>query len=277
MCATRAMLPASIFVLLTIARLERATSNITRVGQENVYCSAPYSNAAANVTIEHAYFAHLTGTGIPNNNGEVDRQMKCPPGWIAPLTIPYASIQAQTATITDPNEVQMLRALAQKWNIDSSASWNLTDPCTGPAVDTTDIRDPAINPAIKCDCSFNNGSICHITRMKVYALDKTGELPEELANLTFLRDLNLAQNYLTGSLPAFLGNLTGMQYLSFSSNSLNGTLPPELGNLTLLQQLFHVNGVQIVMPLMYGKVCSFSGWMTVRLHCLHSDDSRASL
>eukprot|EP01018_Ginkgo_biloba_P030392 Gb_19705 [translate_table: standard] len=287
----------------------------------------------------------------------------------------------------------MLRALAQKWNIDSSASWNLTDPCTGPAVDTTDIRDPAINPAIKCDCKFNNGSICHIVQMKVYALDKTGELPEELANLTFLWDLakidfntpvqqidlilnttentlsadrqeytalnswritpdrhavqdinhpvtiesilplscnltnflisetqnwfmnsdlnkfpmdqlvnlwdirgrNLAQNYLTGSLPDFLGNLTEMQYLSlgmnkfsgpvpkelgnlleqlkkennncflpmgflyrsFSSNSLNGTLPPELGNLTLLQQLFHVHGVQLIMPLMYGKVMPF--------------------
>eukprot|EP01018_Ginkgo_biloba_P030395 Gb_19703 [translate_table: standard] len=175
--------------------------------------------------------------------------------------------QAQTATITDPNEgthianhveecspfsrafaicslwnhyltivsktliftVQMLRAVAKKWSIGSSDGWKLTgDPCTGPAVDETEIS----NPGIKCDCSFDNGSICHITQMKVYALDKTGELPEELANLTFLWDLvqnkflmdqfvnlwdihdrNLAQNYLTGSLPDFLGNLTGMQHL----------------------------------------------------------------
>jgi serine/threonine protein kinase/Leucine-rich repeat (LRR) protein len=115
--------------------------------------------------------------------------------------------------------------------------------------------------------------------MKVYAQDISGEIPEELANLTYLWDLNLAHNYLTGPIPAFLGNLTMMQYLSlgtnklsgpvpkelgnlrnlislsFTTNSLNGTLPPELGNLTALQQLYFVSaGVSGEIPSTFRKL-----------------------
>ncbi|GLJ53485.1 hypothetical protein SUGI_1140960 [Cryptomeria japonica] len=162
---------------------------------------------------------------------------------------------AQVIAVTDPIEVAAVRSLSDKWNIESSAEWNRTDPCFGRANSTLD----NINLGIKCDCT---GTLCHVTEMKVYDIDITGELPEELANLTHLTNLNLNQNYLNGRIPAFLGNLTNMQYLafginnfsgpvpkelgnlqnlivlSFSSNSLNGTLPPELGNLTKLEQLY---------------------------------------
>ncbi|GFQ03488.1 probable LRR receptor-like serine/threonine-protein kinase at1g56130 [Phtheirospermum japonicum] len=90
----------------------------------------------------------------------------------------------------------------------------------------------------------------------------SGEIPQELFNLTELMDLNLDQNVLNGSIPRAMGKLSKMQYLalginnftgpvpaelgnltklivlSFSSNSLQGTLPPELGKLTSLQQLW---------------------------------------
>ncbi|GLJ53479.1 hypothetical protein SUGI_1140820 [Cryptomeria japonica] len=186
---------------------------------------------------------------------------------------------AQVIAVTDPIEVAAVRSLSDKWNIESSAEWNRTDPCSGRANSTLD----NINLGIKCDCI---GTLCHVSEMlalailpdcdikdkeegeatanegKVYAMDITGELPEELANLTHLTNLNLNQNYLNGPIPAFLGNLINMQYLtfginnfsgpvpkelgnlqnlivlSFSSNNLNGTLPPELGNLTKLEQLY---------------------------------------
>ncbi|XP_057860034.2 probable LRR receptor-like serine/threonine-protein kinase At1g56130 isoform X2 [Cryptomeria japonica] len=171
--------------------------------------------------------------------------------------IGYLLQAAQVVAVTDPIEVAAIRSISEKWSIESSANWNLTDPCSGVANSTTDIQ--TLNPGIKCDCS---GALCHVTQMKVYSLDKTGELPEELVNLTYLFDLNLNQNYFSGRIPAFLGNLTKMQYLalginnfsgpvpkelgnlrnlivlSFSSNSLNGTLPLELGNLTKLEQLY---------------------------------------
>eukprot|EP00253_Pinus_taeda_P024115 PITA_24115 len=178
--------------------------------------------------------------------------------------------QVQPAAVTDPIEVIALKSLAQKWSTDLKTSnsntwktpWNLTgDPCTGRAIDSTDILDQSMNPAFKCDCTFNNGNTCHITQLKVYAMDITGQIPPELANLTQIWDLNFGQNYLTGSIPAFLGNLTKMKYLSlginnlsgpvpkelgnlrslislsFSSNNLNGSLPPELGSLTALEQM----------------------------------------
>ncbi|XP_057853753.1 probable LRR receptor-like serine/threonine-protein kinase At1g56130 isoform X2 [Cryptomeria japonica] len=165
---------------------------------------------------------------------------------------------AQVIAVTNPIEVAAVRSLSEKWSIGSSATWNLTDPCSGLASSTAKIG----NPGIKCDCTYNNGSICHVTQMKVYALDKTGVLPEELADLTYLYDLNLNQNYFNGQIPTFLKKLTNMKYLalginnfsgivpkelgnlqnlislSFSSNNLNGTLPPELGNLAKLKKLY---------------------------------------
>eukprot|EP00253_Pinus_taeda_P021104 PITA_21104 len=180
------------------------------------------------------------------------------------IIIGYFSLfgQAQAAAATEPNEVTALKSLSQKWSISSSNTWNLTgDPCSGQAIDSTPITDTSLNPAFKCNCNFNNGSTCHITKLKVNQKVTTGQIPAELAKLTYLSYLNLKQNYLTGPIPAFLGNLTRLQYLSlginslsgpvpkelgnlqklivlsFASNSLNGTLPEELGNLTALQEL----------------------------------------
>ncbi|KAH9287896.1 hypothetical protein KI387_032013, partial [Taxus chinensis] len=142
-----------------------------------------------------------------------------------------------------------ISSLSKKWSIESSATWNLTDPCSGPANSTGEIE----NPGIKCDCSSE--TVCHVTQMKVYALDKTGQLPEELAILTYLFDLNLAQNYFYGPMPAFLGNLTKMQYLSFGINNFSGPVSKELGKLTELKSLsFSSNNFNGTLPLELGKL-----------------------
>ncbi|GLJ53477.1 hypothetical protein SUGI_1140780 [Cryptomeria japonica] len=164
---------------------------------------------------------------------------------------------AQVIAVTDPKEAAAIRSLSGKWKIESSATWNLTDPCSGIANSTASIAE--LKLVMKCDCS---GIYCHVTQMIVTELDKTGELPEELATLTYLFDLNLNKNYFSGSIPSFMGKLTEMQYLafgqnnfsgpipkeignlrklislSFSTNNLNGTLPPELGNLDQLEKLY---------------------------------------
>ncbi|KAI7745725.1 hypothetical protein M8C21_022202, partial [Ambrosia artemisiifolia] len=67
--------------------------------------------------------------------------------------------------------------------------WNLSgEPCSGAAVDSTDIDSLEYNPGIKCDCSFPN-STCHITRLKVYAMDAEGPIPEGLWTLVYLTNL----------------------------------------------------------------------------------------
>ncbi|KAL5699906.1 hypothetical protein ACHQM5_025434 [Ranunculus cassubicifolius] len=88
-----------------------------------------------------------------------------------------------------------------------------------------------------CDCSYNNRTTCHVTRLRVVALNVQGVIPPELAQLPFLEFLKLDQNYLTGPLPAFLGNLSSLWILSFGSNNFSGQLPAELGSLPNLEQL----------------------------------------
>ncbi|XP_062115780.1 probable LRR receptor-like serine/threonine-protein kinase At1g56140 isoform X1 [Humulus lupulus] len=166
---------------------------------------------------------------------------------------------------TDPSEVRALNSIFEQWKIKANTEqWNISgEPCSGAAIDdSVKFDDGSYNPFIKCDCSFDSGSLCHITQLKVYAVDVVGPIPEVLWTLTFLFNLNLGQNFLTGSLSPSIGNLTRMQYLSlginalsgevpkelglltellilsFSSNNFSGPLPPELGNLSKLQQLY---------------------------------------
>uniref|UniRef100_A0A0E0LS85 Leucine-rich repeat-containing N-terminal plant-type domain-containing protein n=1 Tax=Oryza punctata TaxID=4537 RepID=A0A0E0LS85_ORYPU len=89
------------------------------------------------------------------------------------------------------NAVAALNAILGRWGKKASPAWNISgEPCSGAAIDGTDIDDSAtINPGITCDCSFNNRTVCHITK------------------------LNLQQNYLTGPVPSFIGKLTFLQYL----------------------------------------------------------------
>uniref|UniRef100_A0A0D3G0C8 non-specific serine/threonine protein kinase n=1 Tax=Oryza barthii TaxID=65489 RepID=A0A0D3G0C8_9ORYZ len=110
------------------------------------------------------------------------------------------------------------------------------DPCTGAATDGTDFSDQNTT-AIKCDCSDQNNTVCHITRLKIYARDAVGQIPEELQNLKHLTHLNLSQNVLAGPIPSFIGELTNMQYMTFGINALSGPIPKELGNLTNLISL----------------------------------------
>ncbi|KAH0453805.1 hypothetical protein IEQ34_018129 [Dendrobium chrysotoxum] len=121
--------------------------------------------------------------------------------------------QASSAAKTDPIEAQAVNTILSRWVLTSSSSWNNSgDLCSGIAIDTTDIKN--FNPGIKCDCSFNDSTVCHVTQ------------------------LNLAQNYLTGPLPAFIGNLSAMQYLNFGLNALSGPMPKEVGNLKNLILLY---------------------------------------
>ncbi|KAK6162072.1 hypothetical protein DH2020_001913 [Rehmannia glutinosa] len=131
---------------------------------------------------------------------------------------------------TEPLEVDAINKIIDHWNLRSKL--NLTvDPC----IQNATWAPETANPRIACDCS---DTVCHITHLKIYALDISGEIPQELFLLTELMDLGLGINNLTGPVPAELGNLTKLISLSFSSNNFQGTLPPELGNLTSLQQLY---------------------------------------
>ncbi|CAK7353718.1 unnamed protein product [Dovyalis caffra] len=127
---------------------------------------------------------------------------------------------------TDPNEVDALNRLINYWNLRDKL--NITnDPC----IQNATWANEKANPRVACDCS---GNTCHITHLKIYALDISGEIPSELFVLKELMDLNLGQNLLNGSIPAEIEQLSNMQYLSLGINNFTGPVPPELGNLTKL-------------------------------------------
>ncbi|CAI9108037.1 OLC1v1007547C1 [Oldenlandia corymbosa var. corymbosa] len=135
------------------------------------------------------------------------------------------------------NTARLVNSIFQKLNVPAPTGWNISgELCTGSAVDsTTDIQ--SLDVGIKCDCSHNNGTLCHITGLRLFKLDRNGSLPVELWNLTSLQTLNLEKNYFRGPLPAAISQLTRLQHLNLSFNSLSGQLPKELGLLTDLRVL----------------------------------------
>ncbi|KAJ9168565.1 hypothetical protein P3X46_020070 [Hevea brasiliensis] len=144
---------------------------------------------------------------------------------------------AQNAT-TDPSEVRALNLLLGGWDAQAVALWNISgEPCSGSAINATDFKDGDNNPAIKCDCSYNNNNTCHITQLRVYALQKRGTIPEVIVALKYLTLLNIDQNYFTGPLPAYIGNLSSLKTLSIAHNAFSGGIPKEIGNLKELTSL----------------------------------------
>ncbi|XP_050364250.1 probable LRR receptor-like serine/threonine-protein kinase At1g56130 [Argentina anserina] len=151
--------------------------------------------------------------------------------------------------ITAPDEVTALNKVVEHWNLVNYL--NLTiDPCTENATWASETA----NPRVACDCT---GSACHITHLKIYALDIVGDLPGELFELKQLIDLNLGQNILSGHIPPEIELLSNMQYLSLGINNLSGPVPPELGNLSKLVVLsFSSNQFSGKLPLELGKLTS---------------------
>ncbi|KAE8667108.1 putative LRR receptor-like serine/threonine-protein kinase [Hibiscus syriacus] len=158
-----------------------------------------------------------------------------------------------------------MNSIFQQWDAQAADTWNHSgEPCSGAALSQSDsvLEDPSNNPTIRCDCSFNSNTVCHITRLRLVGLDKRGVLPVELLDLPFLSFLKIDQNFFSGPLPAFIGNMSRLELLSLShnvfsgpipkefgnlkelyllsisNNNLSGTLPPELGNLVNLEQLY---------------------------------------
>uniref|UniRef100_A0A453CQD3 Disease resistance R13L4/SHOC-2-like LRR domain-containing protein n=1 Tax=Aegilops tauschii subsp. strangulata TaxID=200361 RepID=A0A453CQD3_AEGTS len=174
--------------------------------------------------------------------------MKLLHGAALALLLLAAAAHAQRTPRTHAGDAAALNAVFAKLGQKASSSWNISgNPCSGAATDDTPLDDnPNFNPAIKCDCTDQNGTLCHVTRLKINSLDAAGPIPEELRNLTHLIKLDFRKNSLTGLLPAFIGELTSLKYITVGTNALSGPVPKELWNLTDLVSLAlgsnHFNG-----------------------------------
>ncbi|RWW10435.1 hypothetical protein GW17_00026020 [Ensete ventricosum] len=62
-------------------------------------------------------------------------------------------------------QVAAINAILGRWGRTASA-WNISgEPCTGTALDSGDIVNPNVNPGLKCVCSDDNATTCHITQL----------------------------------------------------------------------------------------------------------------
>ena len=81
------------------------------------------------------------------------------------------------------------------------SSWNLESP-----VSTWDGVTVEDNKVIALDLSFNN---------------LQGQLPEQIGDLIYLKELVLFRNKLEGSIPASIGNLNELKVLNLAFNKLD--------------------------------------------------------
>ena len=105
------------------------------------------------------------------------------------------------------------------WNTNSNTNWNTTSP----------VSDWA---GVTVESIFGKD---HVTEIYLSNSYLNGTLPNEIGNLTELKELTITNNEsLTGVIPATIGNLLKLETVSLFRNNLSGTIPSELGNCTNL-------------------------------------------
>ena len=136
-------------------------------------------------------------------------------------------------------------ALAQLFDLTNGPNWTNN---TGWLTDC----DPCNWYGITCD---GNGRVIDII-LQVNNL--TGPLPQEITQLTYLRNLHLGVNNITGSIPIGLGALVHMQNLWLHNNNLSDTIPADIGNSNALQRIYFNNNVDLEgsIPSSFGDISS---------------------
>ncbi|KAF1898071.1 hypothetical protein Lal_00032835 [Lupinus albus] len=135
----------------------------------------------------------------------------------------YLSSLAFGATLSK-DEVKALKDIANKLG---KKDWDFSiDPCS----------EEAEENSITCNCSFANGTICHVTNIYMKEQNLPGTLPPELVRLPFLQEIDLSRNYLSGSIPKEWGS-TKLVNISLLGNRITDSIPREIANISTLRSL----------------------------------------
>ncbi|GAB4836655.1 hypothetical protein Ancab_001567 [Ancistrocladus abbreviatus] len=85
--------------------------------------------------------------------------------WCFLILFGLGEAQNTSSAKTAPWEAAALNSILRQWGLSvNTESWiTPVDPCTGAALgDSTPIEISAYDPFIKCDCTSDNGTTCHI-------------------------------------------------------------------------------------------------------------------
>ncbi|PIA33880.1 hypothetical protein AQUCO_03900021v1 [Aquilegia coerulea] len=160
----------------------------------------------------------------------------------------FQDFRSQAQVLPD-DEVKVLQQLATKLNI---REWKVNPSC--PPGQGLIARSGSSTGNVTCDCNFNKSTICHVTIIELKDFNLHGELPDEFANLTRLRQLDLTRNYLNGTIPRAWASLP-LVVLSLLGNLVTGTIPKEIGNISTLEDLnFQDNKMEGPIPKEFGNL-----------------------
>ncbi len=190
------------------------------------------SNISANeegkITIPSSFLANL-GKGQPVSVCQIN-------GTASGTILAYDTVKIATSNIPDI-EYQALVAL---YNSAHGETW----------YNKWDVSQNNLHEGVWYGITIEDG---HVTKLNLESNGLYGSLPEEIGNLTYLRELNLSNNsyyygwydtrYPEGNIPASLGNLSNLESLNLSGNRFSGNIPAELGNLANLQDLYLNNNL----------------------------------
>jgi len=90
---------------------------------------------------------------------------------------------------------------------------------------------------VHCDCSFSNGTVCHVTEISLEKQNFSGELPPDFADFPNLLQLDLSRNLFHGGVPDQWARMNKLQGLSMMGNRLSGPFPMVLTKITTLTNL----------------------------------------
>ncbi|XP_057856598.2 probable leucine-rich repeat receptor-like serine/threonine-protein kinase At3g14840 isoform X6 [Cryptomeria japonica] len=161
--------------------------------------------------------------------------------------------EAAAATVTDPQEVKALKTIRDKMR---NRKWDFSeDPCSGKGSWNVSQEYETQNNLF-CEMHTTEGrTFFHVTRIYLKSQNLTGVVPAELANLTYLEEIDFSCNHLNGPIPPELGSLANLRNLSFGMNNLFGSIPKELGNLTnLLKMDLYSNELSGLLPQSFVKL-----------------------
>eukprot|EP00980_Cylindrotheca_fusiformis_P003693 scaffold818_cov136-Cylindrotheca_fusiformis.AAC.59 len=102
----------------------------------------------------------------------------------------------------------------------------------------------------RLDCNDRD----EVTGLSLNVFNLNGTIPSELASLSSLSYVSLAQNMLHGTIPSSLGELSEMKFLQLAFNALSGTIPDSFEKFTKMERfLLHANELTGTMPDIWGN------------------------
>ncbi len=175
--------------------------------------------------------ASTTRTGAAARGGNWELEWRTP-GMETPLALSAEALLAYGGILAPLNQqdYEALRRLYQ--GTGGATSWDDTNGWEDWDFNSNTLPDESV----VANWSGVTVDDARVTGLYLDGNGLTGSIPNELGNLSNLRDLDLGENGLTGSIPPQLENLSNLEKLDLSNNDLTGTIPSELGNLSNLEE-----------------------------------------